>query len=262
MLTSINKITYLARGASGCVYTIEGGFKNPFTGQVENAVVKTPRLDRPDGIRDNEIEALQAVQSLFYRGFGIDDSRRWLVMKHLPGVKVYLHPLFTAKFPNGYNDIPEDPNATAEQIEAAYIDCSNFITALQRKVIDAIGHSIIEFGWDPVDLNMDNYLFTIADTLDQVTVNIVDWGMADRVSMKKADRYRDWKLRKRVIKRAFLADSSLTIDDNVVHEGICRSTMRYESYHTLSEGSQGTRDITSFSDDSDISFPNGVFAWI
>ncbi|KAG8904582.1 hypothetical protein FRB99_001545, partial [Tulasnella sp. 403] len=54
------QVKHLAYGSTGCAYTVVGGFQNPVTGELEDTVAKTPRLDNKDSLPQMEIWALEA----------------------------------------------------------------------------------------------------------------------------------------------------------------------------------------------------------
>ncbi|KAG8892512.1 hypothetical protein FRB99_002671 [Tulasnella sp. 403] len=215
------ELSFLSHGTAGCVYTVVGGFLNPWTGQVEEALAKTRRTDSLRGGEDNERKALDAAGRLFLSGTDAD-RRSWLVMQRLPGVRIWQHPLFTQKYPKGYNYVP--PGATAAQKQAAYKDCTRFLTMLYDKVLDAYHDLVVHSGWDPVDVNWDDYLFTLNEKPEDTTVNVVDLGLAEQVL---EDRQDYWNSNRDFLFTRLRDYSALAFHDTPSgYQGTCHSEAR------------------------------------
>ncbi|KAG8903930.1 hypothetical protein FRB99_002534 [Tulasnella sp. 403] len=228
------QVKYLDRGSNGCAYIVIGGFMNPHTKQIEDAVAKTPRLDSKDQMPQMERWALEASERLFFQG--ISEHRLWMIMPHFLGVRMFDNRIFTSRYPNGYNDFKPDRKATPKiarsQKKKAFHDCREFVTAAQEKVIEAFRTFIFQYGWDPIDANWDNFLFTETGSLETSTVTIVDLGMAVHITsaqdpvkrIKRLDQY--WKDRETELRNTFKDQGQFTVRDSYDYQGICQSDRR------------------------------------
>ncbi|KAG8896695.1 hypothetical protein FRB99_008755, partial [Tulasnella sp. 403] len=85
------QLQFHSYGDRNCLYEVIGGFMDPFTGQKEPAVAKTPRLDLTLGadeapVTPNERDALGTIQMLFTsEEVG---GKPWVILKEIPGVPV------------------------------------------------------------------------------------------------------------------------------------------------------------------------------
>ncbi|KAG8891570.1 hypothetical protein FRB99_003488, partial [Tulasnella sp. 403] len=198
--TETIQIRYLGHGSNGCVYDVQGGYKNPVTGVKEGAVYKTKRLDKDaPPLKPNEIAALQD-NKLLWGLFSDDQGSKSGIAKKQSGKFIYNTPRWKEEFPNNYlvsNPEPETPE---------YDACMEFISGLFNKIAIAAQ----QFGaWDPYDVNWENFLWS--DDLEHVV--IVDLGNAKPI---EGDVQQYWKLQVPKYLEALESQGAIPIEDNEV----------------------------------------------
>ncbi|KAG8903762.1 hypothetical protein FRB99_002789 [Tulasnella sp. 403] len=211
------RITYLGRGATGCVYNV----LEDSSGMTEPAVVKTPLKGcyTEDEI-EHEVSVLGGVRQLLFNGAEKNSGARWYVMKKAVGVTLWEHPEYTKKYPQGYNLM--DPTLSYEQRTSAINDCSAFMLSWYQLVVDAIGNALLQYGWEYKDINWENFLFS---TGSQPRVTLVDWAMAEQVpDDQKESRWAS--LQQELWDQLAGEQSSMPVYDDQYFQGICQSDQR------------------------------------
>ncbi|KAG8902217.1 hypothetical protein FRB99_004731 [Tulasnella sp. 403] len=152
-------IRFVFHTAKHCNYGVLDGIKGALDGEPQSAVVSTPRIDCPEAkYGDTEAEALRDLNELLFDGHD-GSGRRWLVKRRPWGVKLWDHPLFKTRFPDGYNKF--DLTIGREMQNVVIEDCDVFMRNWYDQVIAAHRDALFLYGWGNRDVNFETIFFTL-----------------------------------------------------------------------------------------------------
>ncbi|KAG8903289.1 hypothetical protein FRB99_003474, partial [Tulasnella sp. 403] len=213
---------YLSHGSWGCVYNVVGDFPDASDGVV--AVIKTPRLDKGDLSFDKkELEALGDLKKLIFNG--VDSSgRQWVIMKKADGSVFWEHPEVKARYPLGYNKI--DESLSPQDVQISVAACDAFVMHFQDAAIAAFREPLVTHGWDNLDPNWENIIFSHDYPFE---AELTDWGDATKIGGNKSQRKAYWNRIESTWRQEVLVDMSpVPLRDNAGAQGFCYSVRREE----------------------------------
>ncbi|KAG8901321.1 hypothetical protein FRB99_005397 [Tulasnella sp. 403] len=215
-------VNFIGHGNNGCIYKAEGEFLNPFTNDLGEVVLKTPRIDSLSPfLEDLEVEALRGVQQLFFTG--MLHRRQWAIIKWHDGSRLIDHPAYRRQFNSRlYNYM--SPSDSREVRELKITKCVSYMEAQYDKIVEMNIQYALMYGWMTNDMNWNNFLF---DFSEDALPNNIDWGDAfdlRNVYMDGRGPFLDDFKRK--WKEYLETRSAMPLHDNEIFQGICTSQRR------------------------------------
>ncbi|KAG8902733.1 hypothetical protein FRB99_004190 [Tulasnella sp. 403] len=208
----------------GYVYDVLEGFG----GEDRPAVIKTPLGGPSAKFPAVEIDALRDFKKLFFLGDD-RDGKQWGVMEKEEGVVLWDHPDFTTAYPKGYNWMsPKDPDFDNPRvIDEKKEECIQFMQVQYDLVKAAIKDAFVHYGWEYLDVNWENFLFT-TDKNRPMHVNLIDWGYSKQTEVPPSQREQFWTdLMEPMWQRELSSvESVMPLEDDQRFQGICDSDVR------------------------------------